>query len=412
MALQNEPRLLTRFQLKGPSGSHWNENHLNWLHILHEFDYDLKYIFSTKSQLSQSSKIATYLRARLKEEWTWVCQTDHKESSSIYSCLKDLVRVREEDDPYSTHSNTQSSTKHITPRSAKSDSVTPQQYARETQDSRGESQLTPTPLPRSKEATYQQTHTPQMLSRKRQLEEIVSPQRGRSGRENPLRYPETTPPFNQNRDGSPTPRQPSHQLRSPATPSRLMPPPDSPLTHGKHDLATHDREIQSHSEPDCLKPFLIEQPSFVRRKHLITPEYRENIRETHDGQQGPSQSQIETQGVDASATIQSQTTGLQPVTYDDEENGNEEEDGEEDLDADDSVSEEDIDAVTEAAAYDKTEDDVKATGRVFLSLVRDAINNTRQDVDPEKVAEQNLVFETRSDQGRFLGIAYLLMGYV
>lgn len=390
--------VLTRFQVKGPSGSDWTEKHLNWLHILHEFDYDLKDIFSRDSQLSQSSKIAIYLRAKLKEEWTWICSHDHEESSSIYSCLKDLVRIREEDDAYNTHSNTQSSTKHLTPRSAKSNSTTPQQYPGGTQESRGDFQSTPTPLPRkNKEAAYARTHTPQLLSRKRQLEEIVSPQQGRSGSKSTLRHTETTPPPYQDRDGSPTPRQPSHRPKAPATPSRLVPPPDSPLTRQKQNLVTSARETEGHLEHERFKPSLIEQPLFARQQHLRTPSREEKNQETHGSQKTPPQIHFKNQNVDASSTIRSQHPELQSVTYDDEEDSNEEKDGEEDSDEDDSDSEEAAGGISEAAANDKSEDDVKATGRIFLYLVRDAISNTRKGIEPKKLAEQDLLFETRSE---------------
>ena len=81
----------------------------------------------------------------------------------------------------------------------------------------------------------------------------------------------------------------------------------------------------------------------------------------------------------------------------DEEDDDGEDDNEEDDDQDGSEEEEEGGGISEAAAFDKSEDDVKATGGVFLSLVRDAINNTKKGVESKKLAEQNLVLETRSD---------------
>ena len=289
--------------------------------------------------------------------------------------------------------------------------MTPQQYLRGTRDSRRAFESTPTPLPRNQEAAYPQVHTPQLLSRKRQLEEPVSPQQGRK-MDSTLRHPETTPPPYQNRDGSPTPRQPDmkptgYQLKDPATPSRLMRPPDSPLTHRQPNLAPSGRETYTHSGPDRAHPLLNEQSPFGQQQLLGTPNREQKTQNTHGGQKTSPQFQSENRDLVASSTVRSQHPGMQLVTNDDEEEGDQEEDGEEedceeehseeDSGEDDPGTEEDGGGISEAAALDKSEDDVKATGRIFLYILRDAINDTKKGVEPKKAAEQNLLFATRSD---------------
>lgn len=120
----------------GPSGSRWGLKHINWLHILLQVACDWKDLFSPESELSQSSKIATYLEKELGEDWIFICNTDQENSNSIYAHLKDLVSEVEVDDDFNTA--TQSSTGPITPSSAKlgsvQDSITPQQHRQITLD--------------------------------------------------------------------------------------------------------------------------------------------------------------------------------------------------------------------------------------------------------------------------------------
>ena len=376
---------------KGPSGSTWNELHLNWLHVLCESGYDLKDVFSRESELSQSGKIATSLRESLDGEWGWICANDHELSNSIFARLQALVLRREEADAFNTHSNTQSSTQHFTPPSAKSQSVTPQQYPRGTQDLLRE-RGSPSLFPPHKWGLDPQLHMPQPQSRKRQREEIMSPRRERDGPMIPPRQLESAPTYH-NMGGSPAPRQqttshqqqispttsrhmpplsspitcrpqdpktpsheiqsqttpgrhmppvsspiicrpqdpktPSHEIQNQTTPGRHMPPLSSPLTHRQQDPKTPSREIQSQTTPSLYKP-PPKQSSITWQQDPNTPCRKVEIQTTRGGQKAPPKNWSETQGLGASSTVASQHRGSQSATYDEERDGDEEKDDEQD----------------------------------------------------------------------------------
>ncbi len=164
-----------RFEVKCPASGR--------LHILLETGCNLKDIFSQGSALSQSTKIAKNLREDVGKDWKWICTYNHEKSNSFYARLHTLASPREENDGYNTHSNMQSTTKHLTLDTIKSYSVTPQQRPLGTQDSVPECQRTPTPLPRAKGGFDTQLHMSQLQGRKRQVGEVMSSQRERQGRE-------------------------------------------------------------------------------------------------------------------------------------------------------------------------------------------------------------------------------------
>lgn len=379
---------------KGPSGSTWNELHLNWLHVLCESGYDLMDIFSQESELPQSSKIATSLREDLKGEWYWICNNDHKASNSIFGCLQALILEREENDAFNTHSNTQSSTKHRTPPSAKSQSVTPQQHRRGTQDTLREFERTPTPLQRQTWVLDPQLHMPELLSRKRQREENRSPQRECGGTMIAPGHTEDSRSSQQQRGGSPIPQRqdtktPSHQLKSPATPSHLMRPPNSPLDHRQQDP-------KPPSPPDRFEPPSNKQSSVTGQHDLQTPGHEVKIQTASFGQKPPFNIRPRIQSDGAPSSIVSQHRISQFAIHDGEENSDEGEDDEDTSGEDDEEEGEDAGGASEAASHDKSEEDVKAAGRAFLALVHDAIKNTKNGVEPKRIAEQSLVLETRS----------------
>lgn len=120
----------------GPSGSKWALSHINWLHVLLEVGCDWEDLFSSESELIQSSKIAVFLKKELGKDWKYICDTYHENSNLIYARLQDLVAQMEPDDDFNTA--TQSSTGPLTPSSVKPESLggstTPRPYRYVTQD--------------------------------------------------------------------------------------------------------------------------------------------------------------------------------------------------------------------------------------------------------------------------------------
>ena len=92
----------------GPSGSLWGLQHLNWLHIHFALGYDLPELFSSGSDLADSSKIAMHLQHTLGVDWKWICSTEHK-ALSIYAHFQRLIYTRMEDDDYKTTTQASSS---------------------------------------------------------------------------------------------------------------------------------------------------------------------------------------------------------------------------------------------------------------------------------------------------------------
>ena len=114
---------------RGPYGSSWGLQHLNWLHLHFALGHDWEELFSSESQIPQSGKIATYLQRKLGAEWKWICDTNHDDSLSIYAFLQRLIYERKEDDDWRTATNV--STDSSSPSASKGHSsrysISPQQ---------------------------------------------------------------------------------------------------------------------------------------------------------------------------------------------------------------------------------------------------------------------------------------------
>ena len=113
---------------RGPSGSLWGLQHLNWLHVHLALGHDLEELFPPGSEIPQSGKIATYLQQSLGAEWKWICDNDHSNSLSIYAFFQRLIRQRKEDDDWktSTHASTDSSSPSSSKSQSSRHSISPQ----------------------------------------------------------------------------------------------------------------------------------------------------------------------------------------------------------------------------------------------------------------------------------------------
>ena len=114
---------------RGPSGSLWGLEHLNWLHIHLALGHDWEELFSPGSEIPQSGEIATCLRQKLGAEWKWICDNDHSNSLSRYAFFQRLIRERREDDDWrtSTHASTDSSSPSSSKGQSSRHSISPQQ---------------------------------------------------------------------------------------------------------------------------------------------------------------------------------------------------------------------------------------------------------------------------------------------
>ena len=118
---QKNPFLPSKASPHGPSGSTWSLQHLNWLKVHFQVGFDPKELFSSESELPQSSHIVTKLRQELGADWTHICNIKHSKELSIYACFQRLIHERREDDDYKTA--TQASTNPNSPSSAGLQSV-------------------------------------------------------------------------------------------------------------------------------------------------------------------------------------------------------------------------------------------------------------------------------------------------
>ena len=114
---------------RGPYGSIWGLQHLNWLHLHFTLGHDWEEIFSPGSRIPQSGKIATYLQQRLGAEWKWICDTNHDDSLSIYATFQRLIYERKADDDWrtATHVSTDSDSPTSSKGQSSRHSISPQQ---------------------------------------------------------------------------------------------------------------------------------------------------------------------------------------------------------------------------------------------------------------------------------------------
>ena len=114
---------------RGPYGSIWGLQHLNWLHLHFALGHDWEELFSPESKISQSGKIAIHLQQRLGAEWKWICETNHDDSLSIYAFFQRLIYERKEDDDWrtATHVSTDSSSPSSSKSHSSRHSISPQQ---------------------------------------------------------------------------------------------------------------------------------------------------------------------------------------------------------------------------------------------------------------------------------------------
>ena len=114
---------------RGPYGSIWGLQHLNWLHVHLTLGHAWEELFSSGSEIPQSGKIATNLRQNLGAEWKWICDNDHVNSLSIYAFFQRLIRERKEDDDWrtATHTSTDSSSPSSSKGQSSRHSISPQQ---------------------------------------------------------------------------------------------------------------------------------------------------------------------------------------------------------------------------------------------------------------------------------------------
>ena len=136
---KRSPFLPSKTSPHGPSASTWGLQHLNWLNIHFAVGYDPKEIFSSESELPESSQIVTNLQQELGADWKWICYTEHPSSLSIYAFFQRLIHERREDDEYKTA--TQASTNSNSPSSSGVQSLrsstSPQQPSQSTTSRQG-----------------------------------------------------------------------------------------------------------------------------------------------------------------------------------------------------------------------------------------------------------------------------------
>ena len=136
---KKSPFLPSKTSPHGPSGSTWGLQHLNWLKVHFAVGYDPEELFSSESELPESSLIVTYLQQELGADWKWVCYTEHPSSLSIYAFFQRMIHERREDDEYKTA--TQASTKPNSPSSSGVQSLrgstSPQQPSQSTSNRQG-----------------------------------------------------------------------------------------------------------------------------------------------------------------------------------------------------------------------------------------------------------------------------------
>ena len=136
---KRSPFLPSKISAHGPSGSTWGLQHLNWLKVHFAVGYNPKELFSSESELPESSQIATHLQHKLGAGWKWICYTEHPSSLSIYAFFQRLIYERREDDEYRTA--TQASTNPNSPSSSGVQSLhsstSPQQPSQSTTSHKG-----------------------------------------------------------------------------------------------------------------------------------------------------------------------------------------------------------------------------------------------------------------------------------
>lgn len=101
---------------KGPSGSTWGLRHLKWLHVHFAVGYDPQELFSSGSELPESSQIVMGLQQELGADWPYICNTKHRNGLSIYAHFQRLIHERIQDDDFRTV--TQTSTNPSSPSSS------------------------------------------------------------------------------------------------------------------------------------------------------------------------------------------------------------------------------------------------------------------------------------------------------
>ena len=125
----NSSKKRSEAEPRGPSGSLWGLQHLNWLHVHLALGYDWQELFSLGSEIPRTGEIATCLQQKLGAEWKWICDNDHSNSLSIYAFFQRLMRERKEDDDWrtSTHASTDSSSPSSSKGKSSRHSISPQQ---------------------------------------------------------------------------------------------------------------------------------------------------------------------------------------------------------------------------------------------------------------------------------------------
>lgn len=114
---------------RGPYGSIWGLQHLNWLHLRLTLGHDWEELFSPQSEIPQSGRIASYLQQRLGAEWQWICDNNHDNSLSIYALFQRLIHERKKDDDWrtATHASTDSDSPTSSKGQSSRHSISPQQ---------------------------------------------------------------------------------------------------------------------------------------------------------------------------------------------------------------------------------------------------------------------------------------------
>lgn len=103
---KRSPFLRSKASPKGPSGSTWGLQHLNWLNLHFAVDYEPQELFSSQSELPESSEIVANLQQELGADWAYICNTKHPKALSIYAIFQRLIHERREDDEYKTATQT------------------------------------------------------------------------------------------------------------------------------------------------------------------------------------------------------------------------------------------------------------------------------------------------------------------